>query len=60
MDGDWSVFLRIWIEDYIVWAQGRSDRVLKVLGEEMRKVMVEVGEIGFDLEEVDSVQIVGS
>ena len=54
MDGDWSIFLRIWVEDYIVWVQGASDRVLKVLGEEMRKVMVEAGEIGFDLE-VDSV-----
>ena len=49
MEGEWSVFVRIMFEDYIIWAQGCRERVLEVLAGEMEKIMVEEGELGFDL-----------
>jgi protein SHQ1 len=51
MDGDWSVFVRIWFEDYIIWCQTCHESVLKVLGEEMKKVTIETIEIGYPLED---------
>ena len=52
MDGDWGVFGRIIWEDYIIWGMGCKERVLTVLAEEMEKVIVDVKEIGFGLEEI--------
>lgn len=52
--GDWSIFSRIVWEDYIIWMQmSARERVLGVLAGEMEKVQVELGEVGFDLEEGD-------
>jgi protein SHQ1 len=51
--GDWSIFSRIIWEDYIIWCQGCSERVLQVLAEEMGRVRMEVREIGFGLEKVE-------
>ena len=54
LEGDWSVFGRIWVEDFIVWGQASFESVLKVLGEEMRKIPpIEMKEIGFEMEERD-------
>jgi protein SHQ1 len=52
MDGDWGVYSRIMWEDYVIWCQGCKERVLLVLADEMEKVEVEVGEIGFGLNEI--------
>jgi len=49
MEGEWSVYGRIMIEDYVIWAQGCRERVLEVLAGEMEKVVVDEGELGFDL-----------
>jgi SHQ1 protein len=50
--GDWSLYSRIIWEDYIIWAQGCKERVLKVLAEEMQKMNVDVADIGFGLEDL--------
>ena len=52
MDGDWGVFGSIFWEDYIIWGMGSKERVLTVLAGEMEKVVVDVKEIGFGLEEI--------
>ena len=49
MEGDWSVFSRVWLEDYIIWSQSSSENVLTVLAQEMLKVTVEMEDIGFEL-----------
>ena len=49
MGSEYAVFSRIMWEDYIIWVQGCRERVLRVLAEEMGKVVLEDGEIGFDL-----------
>lgn len=51
--GDWSVYSRIIWEDYIIWCQTSRESVLKVLAEEMKKVELQPGEIGFGLDEVE-------
>jgi len=54
MDGsDWSLYLKVIWEDYIIWSQGSKDSVLQVLGDEMEKITVESDEIGFDLEDLE-------
>jgi hypothetical protein len=58
--GDWSVFSRIMVEDYIVWVQlGAREKVLQVLASEMEKVKIELGDVGFNLEEEEGVGEVG-
>ena len=52
MEGEWGVWGRIMWEDYIIWCQSCKERVLQVLAEEMEKVVLEVGEIGFGLSEI--------
>jgi protein SHQ1 len=52
--GDWSVYSSIMWEDYIIWCQASRESVLKVLAEEMQKVELQLGEIGFRLDEVEN------
>ena len=51
--GDWSLYLKVIWEDYIIWTQGSKDSVLQVLAEEMEKITVKSDEIGFDLEDLE-------
>jgi protein SHQ1 len=53
LEGDWSVFNRIFWEDFLVWVQTCRESVLGVLARGMDRIEIKFGEIGFGLEDFE-------
>ncbi|KAI8143646.1 box H/ACA snoRNP assembly protein Shq1 [Fennellomyces sp. T-0311] len=51
------VYSKIWLDDYCTWIQHASDHVLRTLAHELHHFSVSKNEIGWDLEEIETVSV---